>query len=180
MLQIRFRIEKDGETVRESESDLIVNNLRKLLLSLFGQQSLISDLYWERQLIDEDGVEFDAYLHGELTTLFNYHLADLTNSKIAVGAGLAEPTMEDYALSVKKVENTLIEASLLIGTVRHEVYVRTSITIPESFAMGEIGLFIKIKDKDGVEHWILIARDIFHPLDVRAEDVYVLEYVYSL
>jgi len=180
MLRIKFRIKKEGEVVRESKLDLVVNNLRKLLLPLLSQQGLVSDLYTEKQLVDEGGTAFNAYLHGETTNLFNYHLATLENAKIALGSGLADPTMEDYALSVKKVENTLTEVSLLIGTITHEVYVRTSVTIPEDFAMCEIGLFLKIKDNTGVEHWILIARDTFHPVDVRKDDVYVLEYVYSL
>jgi len=180
MIRIEFRIKKDGYVIWERSMDLVTNNLRKLLLPLLSQQSLISDLYTEKQLVDENGTVFDAYLHGETTNLFNYHLASLDNAKIALGSGLADPTMEDYALSVKKVENTLTEASLLIGAISHEVYVRTSVTIPEDFAMCEIGLFVKIKDNTGVEHWVLIARDTFHPVDVRKDDVYVLEYVYSL
>jgi len=180
MLKIRFRIKKKGRVVREKKADLVTNNLRKLLLPLLSKQERASSIYTEKQFVDEDGTGFDALLNAESANLFNYQIASLENSKIAVGSGLADPSFEDYALSVKKAEATLTEVSLLETVVGHEVYVRASITIPEDFAMSEIGLFLRIKDVDGVAHWILIARDTFHPYAVKKDEVYVLEYVYAL
>jgi len=140
---------------------MLVDNLRKIIISLMAKKTKVSDLYGTNLLKAEDGTVFDAYVNGETTNLFNYLTPELAHVKIAVGTGRTLPTVEDYKLEAKWLEVDAESIEMEHENTEDSVLYQGRFRAPETKKITEVGLFFLIKDDTGGLRKILVCREVF-------------------